>query len=65
MRSRNVFAAIAMACLLAVGLLGIAPVANTESRGESFLKPGKSANFRHGFAMGAGIRQWQEVTKSL
>jgi hypothetical protein len=32
-----------MACLLAVGLLGIPPVANAEPAGQSFLKPGKSA----------------------
>ena len=43
MSSRNLFASILMACLLAVGFLGIAPVANAESAGQSFLKPGKSA----------------------
>ena len=43
MSSRNLFASILMACLLAVGFLGIAPVANAESGRQSFLKPGKSA----------------------
>ena len=42
MSSRNLFASILMACLLAVGFLGIAPVANAELGGQSFLKPGKS-----------------------
>jgi hypothetical protein len=32
-----------MACLLAAGLLGIAPVANAASAGLGFLNPGKSA----------------------
>ena len=32
-----------MACLVAVGILGIAPVANAASAGQSFLKPGETA----------------------
>jgi hypothetical protein len=32
-----------MACLLAVGFLGMAPVANAESGGQSVVKPGKGA----------------------
>jgi hypothetical protein len=43
MGSRNFLAATLMACLLAVGFLGIAPVANAESRNEASLRPGKSA----------------------
>jgi len=43
MSSRNVLASILMACLLAVGFLSIAPAANAESGGRSFVKPGKSA----------------------
>ena len=42
MSSRNLFASILMPCLLAVGFLGIAPVANADSGGRSYLKPGKS-----------------------
>lgn len=41
MSSRNLFASILMACLLAVGFLGIAPVADAASAGPSFLNPGK------------------------
>ena len=41
MSNRNLFASILMACLLAVGFLGIAPVANAASAGKSFRKPGK------------------------
>jgi hypothetical protein len=43
MSSRNLFASILMACLLAAGVLGIAPVADAEAGGQSFVKPGKSA----------------------
>ena len=43
MSSRNLFASILMPCLLAVGFLVIAPVANAASDRQSFLKPGKSA----------------------
>jgi hypothetical protein len=43
MSSRNSFAAILMACLLGVGLLGVAPVANAASAGQSLVNPGKSA----------------------
>lgn len=43
MSGRNLFASILMACLLAVGFLGIAPVANAASTGQSSLKPDKSA----------------------
>jgi hypothetical protein len=43
MSCRNLFASILMACLLAAGFLGIVPMANAESVGQSFLKPGKSA----------------------
>jgi len=43
MSSRNPFASTLMACLLAVGFLGIAPVANAKSGGQSVQKPGKSA----------------------
>jgi hypothetical protein len=43
MSSRNLFASILMAGLLAVGFLGIAPAANAESVGQTVLKPGKSA----------------------
>jgi len=42
MRSRNLFASILMTCL-AVGLGGLAPVANAASAGPSFLKPDESA----------------------
>jgi hypothetical protein len=41
MRSRNSFASSLMACLLAVGFLGIAPVNHDASAGK--LKPGDSA----------------------
>ena len=44
MSSLNLLASIAMACLLAVGLLGIASVANAEPGGPSLLKLAKSAN---------------------
>ena len=43
MSSRNLFASVLMACLLAVGFLGIASVANAASVGPSILKPGESA----------------------
>ncbi len=43
MSSRNLFAPILMACLLAVGFLAIAPAANAASAGQSFLNPGKNA----------------------
>src|SRR3972149_6924314 len=43
MTGRNLFASILMACLLAVGFLGIASVANAASAWPSFLKPGESA----------------------
>lgn len=43
MSSRNWFASILMACLLTVGLGGLAPVANPASAGQSFMKPGESA----------------------
>jgi hypothetical protein len=43
MSRRHSFASILMACLLAVGLLGIAPVPNAASAGLSILKPGASA----------------------
>ena len=46
MSSRNLFASILMACLLAVGFLRIAPAANAESAGQSVLKPGKSAKIK-------------------
>jgi hypothetical protein len=42
MRSRSLFASILMPCVLAVGFVGIAPVANAKSGGQSVLKPGKS-----------------------
>ena len=43
MSNRNSFASMLMACLLAVGFLGIAPVANAaESDGRLYVKPGKS-----------------------
>jgi len=43
MSSRNLFASLLMAYLLAVGFPGIAPVANAaDSGGRSYLKPGKS-----------------------
>ena len=43
MSIRNLFASILMACLPAVGLGGLAPVANAASAGQSFLNPGESA----------------------
>lgn len=43
MRSRNLLASILMACVPAVGTLGIAPMANAEASGPSVLKPGKNA----------------------
>jgi hypothetical protein len=43
MGSWNLFASILMACLLAIGCLGLAPAANAESGREAFRKPGKSA----------------------
>ena len=42
MSSRNLFASILMACLLAAGFLGIPPVANDASAGKSIRKPGES-----------------------
>jgi hypothetical protein len=42
MSSRALFAAVAMACLLVVGLFGVAPVANAEGVGRS-AKTGKVA----------------------
>jgi hypothetical protein len=43
MSSRNLFASILMACVLAVGALGIASAANAASAGKSIRKPGESA----------------------
>jgi hypothetical protein len=43
MSRRNLFASILMACLLAAGLGGFAPVANAASAGQSFLNAGESA----------------------
>ena len=43
MSSRSLFASILMTCLLAVGFLGIVPVANAALAGQSFLNPGESA----------------------
>ena len=43
MSSRNLSASILMACLLAGGFLGTAPVANAESSGQSSLKSRKNA----------------------
>ncbi len=43
MNSRNLFASILMACLLAVGSVGVAPVANAASVGQFFSSPGESA----------------------
>lgn len=43
MSSWNLFASLPMACLLAAGFLGIAPVANAASAVPSLLKPGESA----------------------
>jgi len=42
MSSRNLFSSMLMACLLAFGFIGIAPVANADSGRESFRKPSKS-----------------------
>ena len=42
MSSRNLFASILMACLLAVGFLGIAPVANDASAGKSMQNAAKA-----------------------
>ena len=42
MSSRNLFASILLACLLAGGFLDIAPAADAESGGRPFVKPGKS-----------------------
>jgi hypothetical protein len=42
MSSRKLLASILMACLLAIGSFGIAPVANADSGGRSIVKPGKS-----------------------
>jgi hypothetical protein len=42
LNSRNLFTSILMACLLAIGFLGIASVANAASTGQSFLKLGES-----------------------
>ncbi len=41
MSSRNSFASSLMACLLAVGFLGIAPVTNDASAGKAIRKPGE------------------------
>jgi hypothetical protein len=43
MSSRNLFASSLMACLLAVGFLGVAPAASATVAGKSFLKSGESA----------------------
>ena len=43
MGSRNLFVSFLMACLLAAGFDGIAPVANAASSSPAFLKPGESA----------------------
>ena len=43
MDSRHLFASILMACLLAVGLFGMASAANAESSGKSYRKHGKGA----------------------
>jgi len=43
MSSRNLLASNLMACLLAVGSLGIAPAANAAPAGLSLLKPGENA----------------------
>ena len=42
MSSRNLFAFILMTCLAAVGFLGLAPVANAASAGQSIMNPGES-----------------------
>ena len=43
MSRRNLFASILMACVLAVGFLGIAPATNAASAGKSIRKPGARA----------------------
>ncbi len=43
MSSRNLFASRLMACLLAVGFLGVAPMTNDASAGKSVRKPAKAA----------------------
>jgi hypothetical protein len=43
MGSRNFFASVLMACLLALGFLGIAPVANAAPAWQALLKPSESA----------------------
>ena len=45
MHSRNSFASSLMACLLAVGILGIAPMANDASAGKSIRKRDSGRNF--------------------
>ena len=45
MRSRKLFASGLMACLLAVGFLGIAPVTNDASAGKSIRKRDSGRNF--------------------
>ena len=42
MSSRTLFASILMTCLLTVGLVGFAPVANAASAGQSFIHPSES-----------------------
>jgi hypothetical protein len=43
MSSRKLYVSVPMACLLAVGLLGIAPVAHAESGGQSVQRSSKIA----------------------
>lgn len=43
MNSRNLFASILMTCLLTISLVGLAPMANAASAGQSLLNPGQSA----------------------
>lgn len=43
MNSRNLFASVLMVCLLAVGSLGMAPMAGTASAGQSAKKSGEGA----------------------
>jgi hypothetical protein len=43
MRIWNLLASILVACLLAIGFLGSAPVADAASAWQAFLKPGESA----------------------
>jgi hypothetical protein len=45
MGSRYLFASLLMPCLLAVGLLAIAPVANDASAGKAIRKPGSGRNY--------------------